>query len=218
MIDVYTWTTGNGRKIPIFLEETGTPYRLHLIDIRKGDQKKPEFLALCPNGKIPAIVDQDGPAGKPLTLFESGAILIYLAEKTGKLMSKEPAERYRTIQWVMFQMANIGPVFGQANHFRAKAPAGNEYGAKRFTDEATRLMKVLDKRLGETPFLAGSDYSIADITTYVWLRKPTEQGQSMDDYPNVKRWFAAVDARPGVKRGQEVVLAAAERLKTGAPA
>lgn len=215
MIDLYTWTTGNGRKIPIFLEETGTPYRLHLVNINKGEQKTPAFLAICPNGKIPAIVDQDGPGGKPLTLFESGAILIYLAEKTGKLIPNDPADRYRTIQWVMFQMANVGPMFGQANHFRSKAPAGNDYGIKRYTDESARLCRVLDKRLGEARFIAGPDYTIADITTYAWLRKPKDQGQNIDDYPSIKRWFAEVDARPAVQRAQELVLAAADKHKAG---
>lgn len=212
MIDVYTWTTGNGRKVPIFLEETGTPYRLHMININKGAQKTPQFLALNPNGKIPAIIDTDGPGGQPLTLFESGAILIYLAEKTGKLIPKDPAARYHTIQWVMFQMASIGPIFGQANHFRNKAP-DNPYGVKRFTSEAARLYNVLDTRLGQVPYLAGSDYSIADITTYVWLRKPADQGQSLDDYPNVKRWFATIDARPAVQIAQRKVIEAAAQLK-----
>lgn len=212
MIDVYTWTTGNGRKIPIFLEEAGLPYRLNMVDVHSGEQWTPEFVAINPNSKIPAIIDHEGPGGKPITLFESGAILIYLAEKTGKLMPKEPVERYHTIQWVMFQMANIGPLLGQAHHFRLKAP-DNAYGVKRYTDEATRLWKVLDKRLGETPYLAGSDYTIADIATYVWLRNPKNQGQSMDDYVNVKRWFKAIDARPAVKRAHKAVDEAGERYK-----
>jgi len=212
VIDVYTWTTGNGRKIPIFLEEAGLPYRLNMVDVHSGEQWTPEFVAINPNSKIPAIIDHEGPGGKPITLFESGAILIYLAEKTGKLMPKEPVERYHTIQWVMFQMANIGPLLGQAHHFRLKAP-DNAYGVKRYTDEATRLWKVLDKRLGETPYLAGSDYTIADIATYVWLRNPKNQGQSMDDYVNVKRWFKAIDARPAVKRAHKAVDEAGERYK-----
>ena len=148
MIDVYTWTTGNGRKVPIFLEETGTPYRLHMVDIHNGGQSQPEFIKINPNRKIPAIIDQDGPGGKPITLFESGAILIYLADKIGQFIPKDPAGRYHTIEWVMFQMANIGPMLGQAHHFRGKAPQV-EYGVKRYTDEATRLWKVMDGRLGE---------------------------------------------------------------------
>lgn len=212
MIDVYTWTTGNGRKIPIFMEETGTPYRLHLVDIRSGAQRKPEFTAISPNSKIPAIVDQDGPGGKPLALFESGAILIYLADKTGKLIPSDLVGRHLTIQWVMFQMANIGPIFGQAHHFRAKAP-DNAYGVKRFTDESARLTRVLDRRLADARYLAGENYSIADITTYVWLRKPSAQGVEIDDYPHVKRWFAEIDARPAVKQAHAAVVEAAARLK-----
>jgi GST-like protein len=212
VIDVYTWTTGNGRKIPIFLEETGTPYRLHMVDINNGEQWTPEFIAINPNSKIPAIIDQDGPGGKPLTMFESGAILIYLAEKTGKLIPKDPVGRYHTIQWVMFQMANIGPLLGQTHHFRSKAP-DNAYGVKRYTDEATRLWKVLDKRLGEAPYLAGGEYTIADIATYVWLRNPKNQGQDVADYPNVKRWFDAIDARPAVTRAHKAVEEAAEKYK-----
>jgi GST-like protein len=211
VIDVYTWTTGNGRKVPIFLEETGLPYRLKMVDIHSGEQWTPEFLALNPNNKIPAIVDHDGPGGEPITLFESGAILIYLGDKTGLLLPKDGADRYHVIQWVMFQMANIGPLLGQAHHFRSKAP-NIPYAIKRYTDEATRLYKVMDKRLGEAEYLAG-DYSIADISTYVWLRNPKNQGQTIDDYPNVKRWFAAIDARPAVKRAHKAVEEAGEKHK-----
>ena len=150
MIDVYTWTTGNGRKIPIFLEEAGTPYRLHMVDIHSGEQFKPEFIKINPNSKIPAIIDQDGPGGKPLTLFESGAILIYLADKVGQFIPKDPAGRYHTIEWVMFQMANIGPLLGQAHHFRGKA-SHVEYGVKRYTDEATRLWKVTGQAARRSP-------------------------------------------------------------------
>jgi GST-like protein len=212
VIDVYTWTTGNGRKVPIFLEESGTPYRLNMVDIHSGEQHTPEFIRLNPNRKIPAIIDQDGPGGKPITLFESGAILIYLADKVGQFIPKDPAGRYHTIEWLMFQMANIGPMLGQAHHFRGKAPQ-IEYGVKRYTDEATRLWKVMNDRLGEVPFLAGNDYSIADIATYVWLRNPKNQGQSFDDYPNVKRWFTAIDGRPAVKRAHKAVEEAAEKYK-----
>ena len=212
MIDVYTWTTGNGRKVPIFLEETGTPYRLHMVDIHNGGQLTPEFIKINPNSKIPAIVDQDGPGGKPITLFESGAILIYLADKIGQFIPKDPAGRYHTIEWVMFQMANIGPLLGQTHHFRGKA-SQVEYGVKRYTDEATRLWKVMDKRLGEVPYLAGNDYTIADMATYVWLRNPKNQGQNLDDYPNVKRWFTAIDARPAVQRAHKAVEDAAEKYK-----
>ena len=209
MIDVYTWITGNGRKIPIYLEETVLPYRLHMVDIHNGEQFKPDFLALNPNNKIPVIVDQDGPGGKPITLFESGAILIYLADKCGQLMPKDGAGRYHVMQWLMFQMANIGPLLGQAHHFRSKAP-DIPYAIKRYTDEATRLYRVMDKRLGEAEYLAG-DYSIADIATYVWLRNPKNQGQDMNDYPNVKRWFDAVNARPAVQRAHKLVEEAGEK-------
>jgi len=212
VIDVYTWTTGNGRKVPIFLEETGTPYRLHMVDIHNGGQHTPEFIKLNPNRKIPAIIDQDGPGGKPITLFESGAILIYLADKVGQFIPQDPAGRYHTIEWVMFQMANVGPLLGQTHHFRSKAPHV-EYGVKRYTDEATRLWKVMDTRLGEVPYLAGDDYTIADMATYVWLRNPKNQGQDLDDYPNVKRWFIAIDARPAVKRAHKAVEDAAEKYK-----
>jgi GST-like protein len=212
VIDVYTWTTGNGRKVPIFLEESGTPYRLNMVDIHGGEQHKPEFIRLNPNRKIPVIVDQDGPGGKPITLFESGAILVYLADKVGQFIPKDPAGRYHTIEWLMFQMANIGPMLGQTHHFRGKAPQ-IEYGVKRYTDEATRLWKVMDDRLGEVPFLAGNDYSIADMATYVWLRNPKNQGQNLDDFPNVKRWFTAIDGRPAVKRAHKAVEEAAEKYK-----
>jgi GST-like protein len=198
--------------VPIFLEETGTPYTLHMVDIHNGGQHTPDFIRLNPNRKIPVIVDQDGPGAKPITLFESGAILIYLADKIGQFIPKDPAGRYHTIEWLMFQMANIGPMLGQTHHFRGKAPQ-IEYGVKRYTDEATRLWKMMDDRLGEVPFLAGNDYSIADMATYVWLRNPKNQGQNLDDYPNVKRWFTAIDGRPAVKRAHKAVDEAAEKYK-----
>jgi GST-like protein len=204
VIDVYTWTTGNSRKIPIFLEEAEVPYRLHMIDIRNGEQFKPEFVAICPNSKVPAIVDQEGPGGKPLSLFESGAILIYLGDKYGKFIGNDAAARYRVIEWVMFQMANVGPMFGQANHFLNKTPEKIPYAINRYVKEAARLYKVLDKRLGEFEYLAG-DYSIPDMTTYVWLRNPTHQNQTLDDYSNIKRWFNAIHTRPAVQRAHQKV-------------
>jgi GST-like protein len=210
VIDVYTWTTGNGRKVPIFLEETGLPYRLHMVNIRTNEQFKPDFVAICPNSKIPAIIDQDGPGGKPLSLFESGAILIYLADKAGKLIGNDAADRYRVIEWVMFQMANVGPLFGQANHFLNKTPEPIPYAINRYVTEAKRLAAVLDNRLGAKEYLAGDFYSIADITNYVWLRNPKHEGLNLDDYPNVKRWFAAVDARPAVQRAHKKVEDAAK--------
>jgi GST-like protein len=212
VIDVYTWTTGNSRKVPIFLEEAGVPYRMHMVDIHSGEQWNPEFLAISPNNKVPAIVDQDGPGGKPLALFESGAILIYLADKTGKFIGKDAAERYRTIEWVMFQMANVGPMFGQANHFNTKTPEKIPYAINRYVKEAARIYRVMEKRLGEVDYLAG-DYSIADMATYIWLRNPKNQGQTLDDYPNVRRWFNAIHARPAVQRAHKLVEDAARDYK-----
>lgn len=204
MIDVYTWTTGNSRKIPIFCEEAGLPYRLHMVDIHNGEQFRPEFVAICPNSKVPAIVDPDGPGGKPLSLFESGAILIYLGDKTQKFIGNDAAGRYRAIQWVMFQMANIGPLFGQANHFLNKTPEKIPYAINRYAKEAARLTAVMEKRLGQVEYLAG-DYSIADMTTYVWFRNPKNEGLNLDDYPNVQRWFNAIHARPAVQRAHQKV-------------
>jgi GST-like protein len=213
VIDVYTWTTGNGRKVPIFLEETGLPYQLHMVNIRENEQFKPDFVAICPNSKIPAIVDQEGPGGKPFSLFESGAILIYLADKAGRLIGHDAAGRYRVIEWVMFQMANVGPLFGQANHFLNKTLEKIPYAINRYVTEAKRITAVLDKRLGAHEYLAG-DYSIADITNYVWLRNPKNEGITLDDYPNVKRWFNAVDARPAVQRGHKKVEEAAKQYQS----
>ena len=193
MIDLYTWPPPNGHKIHIMLEETGLPYNVIPIDINKGDQFDPEYLKLSPNNKMPAMVDTDGPGGEPYGLFESGAILMYLAEKTGQFMPAEMAARYRVIQWLMFQMGGIGPLFGQAHHFRQYAPEGVDltYAVERYTNEAGRLYGVLDRRLGEAEYLAG-DYSIADIATFPWTR-------SHD------RWFDAIDARPAVKRALKVL-------------
>src|SRR5438094_7899251 len=176
MIDLYTWTTPNGRKVSIMLEECGLPYTVHPVNIREGEQFKPEFVAICPNSKVPAIVDQDGPGGKPFALFESGAILIYLADKYGQFIGKDTAERYRTIEWVMFQMANVGPLFGQANHFLNKAPEKMPYAIDRYVKESARLYQVMDDRLAKGAYLAG-DYSIADMTSYVWVRNPKSQAQ-----------------------------------------
>ena len=204
MIDLYTWTTPNGRKIHIMLEEVGLEYSTHPIDIRKGDQFEVEFLKISPNNRIPAIVDHDGPDGAPYSLFESGAILMYLAEKTGRLMPKAPAKRYRVIEWLMFQMANVGPMLGQAHHFRAYAPDPIDYAIDRYTNEAGRLYHVLDKRLGEHEYLAG-EYSIADIATYPWLQSYERQGQDINEFANLKRWFDTIEARPAVRRGNKVM-------------
>ena len=204
MIDLYTWPTPNGHKVHIMLEETGLPYKTIPIDINKGDQFDPAFLKISPNNKMPAMVDPDGPGGKPYAMFESGAILMYLAEKTGKFMPAETAARYRVIQWLMFQMGGVGPMLGQAHHFRQYAPEKIAYAVDRYTREAGRLYGVLDRRLGQAEYLAG-DYSIADIATFPWIRPYERQGQKLDDFPNLKRWFAAIDARPAVKRGLDVL-------------
>lgn len=204
MIELYTWTTPNGHKIHIALEELELPYNAHAVDIGAGDQFKPEFLKISPNNKIPAMVDTDGPGGKPYAVFESGAMLMYLAEKTGKLMPADMAGRYEVVQWLMFQMASIGPMLGQVHHFRAYAPEKIPYAINRYTNEAKRLYGVMDKRLeGREWFTA--EYSIADIAIFPWLRSWERQGVVLDDYPNVKRWFEAMNARPAVQRGLKVL-------------
>ncbi len=212
MIDLYTWPTPNGHKIHIMLEETGLDYEVIPVDIGQGDQFDPEFLRISPNNKMPAIVDRDGPGGEPYPMFESGAILMYLAEKTGRFMPQETAARYRVVQWLMFQMGHIGPMLGQAHHFRAYAPEQIPYAVERYTNEANRLYDVLDKRLGESAWLAGDDYSIADIAGFPWLRSHERQGVDLADYPNVKRWFDEIAARPAVMRGVEVL---AEKRRAG---
>ncbi|QIE24379.1 Disulfide-bond oxidoreductase YfcG [Caballeronia sp. SBC1] len=214
MIDVYSWATPNGHKIHIMLEEVGLEYKAIPIDIGAGDQFTPEFLAISPNNKIPAIVDSDGPGGKPLALFESGAILLYLAEKTGKFLPLDPVGRYTTMQWLMFQMGGIGPMLGQAHHFRIYAPEKIEYAVNRYSNEAKRLYGVMDKQLGVTRFLAGNDYSIADIATFPWTRSWKNQGIELDEFPNVKRWFDEIASRPAVIRGVEVLASARKDLNT----
>ncbi len=205
MIDLYSWTTPNGHKIHIALEELGLPYKAHPINIGQGDQFSDEFLALNPNHRIPAMIDPDGPGGKPLPLFESGAILIYLAEKTGKLLSRDPATRYTELQWLMWQMGGLGPMLGQAHHFIQYAPERIDYAATRYRNEARRLYGVLDKRLGQSRFLGGDSYSIADIASWPWMRYPDRQEVERDDYPNFKRWFAEIEERPAVQRGVQVL-------------
>lgn len=203
-IDLYYWPTPNGWKISIMLEETGLPYKVIPLDIGAGDQFEPEFLAISPNNKMPAITDPEGPGGAPISLFESGAILIYLAEKSGRFLPREARRRYEVLQWLMFQMGHIGPMLGQAHHFRHYAPEKIEYAIKRYTNEAARLYRVLDKRLGEAACVAG-DYSIADMAIFPWLRSHERQGQDLDDYPNVRRWFDAIVERPAVQRGLDVL-------------
>jgi GSH-dependent disulfide-bond oxidoreductase len=203
VIDLYTWGTPNGRKASIMLEEVGLPYRVLPIDISKGAQHTPEFLAINPNGRIPAVIDSEGPGGKPIRIFESGAILIYLAEKTGKLLSAEPRRRMETLVWLMFQMGGVGPMFGQAHHFLRAAPEPVPYGIERYTKETRRLYGVLDGRLGEEAYLAG-EYSIADIATYPWVARHDWHKVELKDFPNVARWYEAIGARPAVARGMRV--------------
>jgi GST-like protein len=202
MIDFYYWPTPNGWKVAILLEELGIPYRMIPVNIGKGDQFKPEFLAMNPNGKMPVIVDHDAHGG-PVTLFESGAILQYLAEKTGKFMPTELHARYRVLEWVYWQVGGLGPMAGQAHHFLKYAPQKVEYAMHRFKTEVARLYKVMDSQLEKTEYLAG-DYSIADIAAWPWVVRYEWQGQDLKDFPNVKRWFETVGARPAVKHGAEI--------------
>ena len=202
MIDLYSCETPNGQKIHIMLEETGLEYKVHWIDIDAGDQFAPEFLAISPNNKIPAIVDQDGPDGRPLSVFESGAILIYLANKTGRFLPTQPRQRIAVLEWLMFQMASVGPMLGQAHHFRAYAREKIPYAIDRYTREAYRIYGVLDKRLAQREFLAG-DYSIADMAVFPWIRLHERQGQDLDDTPNLRRWFEAIAKRPAVAKDME---------------
>lgn len=201
MIDLYSWATPNGQKVHIALEELALEYRVHAINIGRGDQFEPDFLRISPNNKIPAIVDSDGPGGEPFSLFESGAILIYLAEKTGRLMPTEAVARYRTIEWLMFQMGNLGPMLGQSHHFRQYAPERIPYARDRYTNEAGRLYGVMNRRLAEVAYLAGDDYTIADIAAFPWIVSHKKQGQDLNDFPDLKRWFDGIAARETVQRG-----------------
>ena len=203
MIDLYTWTTPNGRKVSIMLEELGLPYRVHAINIREGDQFKPEYVALNPNAKIPSIVDPDGPDGKPYAMMESGAILIYFAGKTGRLLPKSDRGKYDVLQWLMFQMDHVGPMFGQVHHYLRSAKEPVPYAIARYTKEKDRLYGVLDKRLAQHAYLA-DEYSIADIATYPWVARYEWHKTNLANFPNVKRWFDAISVRPAVQRGMKV--------------
>ena len=205
MIEVYSWATPNGHKVHIMLEECGLPYRVHGVDIGAGEQFKPDFLAISPNNKIPAIVDPDGPDGEPISLFESGAILLYLAAKTGRLMPEAVRQRYDVLQWLMFQMAGVGPMLGQAHHFRVYAPQKIGYAIDRYSNEARRLYGVMDKQVARHGYLSGSEYSIADIAVFPWLRSWKNQGIDWNDHPSLKGWFDEIAGRPAVKRGVEVL-------------
>jgi len=203
-IDVYYWPTPNGWKVTILLEELGAPYNVVPINIGKGEQFKPEFLKISPNNRMPAIVDHEPlGGGGPLTIFESGAILEYLAEKHGKFMPKEPRGKYEVLQWLYWQMANLGPNSGQANHFRHYAPEKIAYGINRYTDEVNRLYGVMNTRLADREYLAG-DYSIADMASWPWVVPYERMGQDLNEFPHMKRWFDTMKARPGVERGYAV--------------
>jgi GSH-dependent disulfide-bond oxidoreductase len=204
MIDLYAWGTPNARKVSIALEELSVPFNVHLVNITKGEQFNHSFLALNPNNKIPVIVDPHGPNGREITLFESGAILIYLADKTGRLLPTSGTERHETLQWLMFQMGGIGPMFGQTHHYRRYAPQ-ETYGLKRYTDETHRLYKVMDGRLAKSEYVAGSHYSIADIAIYPWVARFALHQIEWDDVPNVKRWYDSIGSRPAVQRGMEIL-------------
>lgn len=212
MIDVYSWPTPNGHKIHIMLEECGHAYRAIPVDISAGDQFKSDFLAISPNNKIPAIVDADGPDGKPIALFESGAILVYLAGKTNQFLGRTDREKYECLQWLMFQMGGLGPMLGQAHHFRIYAPEKIDYAYNRYTNEANRLYGVLERRLTQSSYLAGDEYSIADIACFPWTRSAVNQGVDWNDYPHVKKWFDTINARPAVQRGLQVLASSRKAL------
>jgi GST-like protein len=203
-IDLYTWPTPNGHKVHIMLEECGLPYNVHAVDIGAGDQFAPAFLKISPNNQIPAIVDPHGPDGAPMPVFESGAILLYLAGKTGRFLPADTRGKYVALQWLMFQMGGLGPMLGQAHHFRIYAPEKVEYAIKRYTNEAQRLYGVMDRRLAEVPYFAG-EYSIADMAIYPWTRSHANQGVDLATFPNVARWYEAIGARPAVQRALRVL-------------
>ena len=212
MIEVYSWATPNGHTVHIMLEECRLAYRVHPVDIGAGEQFAPSFLAISPNNKIPAITDPDGPDGQPISLFESGAILLYLAGKTGKFLPSDVHGKYEVLQWLMFQMGGVGPMLGQAHHFRIYAPEKIDYAIDRYTNEAQRLYSVINKRLAHATYLGGPDYSIADIAVFPWLRSWKNQGVEMGDYPHLKGWFDEIAKRPAVQRGVEVLASARKPL------
>ena len=209
MIDVYSWATPNGHKVHIMMEECG--YRLgqdwlaHPIDIGAGDQFKPDFLKISPNNKIPALVDPQGPDGKPISVFESGAILVYLASKTGLFMPRSDRDKFNVLQWLMFQMGGFGPMLGQTHHFRIYAPEKIQYAIDRYTNETRRLYGVIDKQLAKTAYIAGKQYTIADIAIFPWTRSWKNQGLTLEEFPHVQRWHQEIAARPAVMRGVEVL-------------
>ena len=205
MIEVYSWPTPNGHKVHIMLEECALPYKAVPVDIGSGEQFRSDFLQISPNNKIPALVDPDGPDGRPISLFESGAILLYLAGKTGRFLPESTRDKYEVLQWLMFQMGGVGPMLGQTHHFRIYAPEKIPYAIERYSNEAKRLYGVMDKRLAKSRYLGGPAYSIADIATFPWLRSWKNQGIDWNDHPHLKGWFDEIAARPAVKRGVEVL-------------
>ena len=216
MIQVYSWATPNGHKVHVMLEECGLAYRAIPVNIGAGDQFKPEFLKISPNNKIPAIVDPDGPDGEPISVFESGAILLYLAAKTGRFLPADLRGKYRMLEWLMFQLGSVGPMLGQAHHFRLYAPEKLTYAIDRYSNEAKRLYGVIDKRLGQSRYIAADEYTIADIAIFPWLRSWKNQGIELDDYPSLKAWFDGIAARPAVQRGVEVLAALRKPIRTDA--
>ena len=216
MIRHYYWPTPNGHKTAIMLEEIELEYEVCIVNILDGDQFDPAFIAISPNNRIPAIVDTDGPQGEPYTVFESGAILMYLAEKTGKLWPQDSVERYDVIQWLMFQMGNVGPMFGQNGYFQGYCPEDVPLAKERYHNVCKQLYGVMDRRLGESKYLAGSNYSIADVATFPWTMPKQQEMHRIDitQYPNVKRWSETVAMRPAVQRGIAVM---AEDMKVGNP-
>lgn len=204
MIDLYTWGTPNGRKVSVMLEECGLPYQAFPVNISKDEQFEPDFLKISPNNKIPAIVDSDGPDGQPISVFETGAILIYLAQKTGRFLPSDPRKFADVMQWLMWQMGGVGPMMGQAHHFRRFAPEKIPYAIDRYTNETRRLYGVLDKQVSDKEWLAAGEYTIADIATFPWIARHEWQGMVLEDFPNLKRWYDAIWARDAVKKGFEV--------------
>ena len=207
IIQVYSWATPNGHKVHIMLEECGLEYRAHAIDIGAGDQFNPDFLRISPNNKIPAIVDPNGPDGAPMSVFESGACLLYLAGKTGKFLPASTRAKYEVMEWLMFQVGGVGPMLGQAHHFRIYAPEKIDYAVQRYTNEAKRLYGVMNRRLAQSKYIAGPEYSIADMAIFPWLRSWKNQGIDWNDHPHLKGWFDEISARPAVQRGVEVLAA-----------
>jgi len=205
MIEVYSWPTPNGHKVHIMLEECGLPYRVIPVDIGSGAQFEAAFLAISPNNKIPALTDSEGPDGRPIQLFESGAIMLYLAGKTGKFLPADTAGKYEVLQWLMFQMGSVGPMLGQAHHFRIYAPEKIDYAIERYSNEAQRLYGVINKRLAASRYVGGPAYSIADMAIFPWLRSWKNQGVQLSEFPHLKGWFDEIAARPAVQRGLAVL-------------